>query len=277
MSARNVCSGTRPRWYMSTRASSAPPRRPAARTLMPSAPKSLAVCNAFFMARRNETRRSSCNAMFSATSWASSSGVFTSTMSTYTSLPVLRLSSSLSLSISAPLRPMTTPGRAVRMVTRQRLVARSIKILGTEAVSSFFLSNSRIWRSSVSRAGNSFLPAYHLERQSLLTATRTPIGLVFWPILFVGQSDFYVATALEDRTGRTARLGLKTFEGGGRTGDRFLDMESFGAQLVVVLRVGNGGFQGLGHDARAFAGHDGEDSLRLDGAHALDLTRDLAH
>src|SRR5882672_3413747 len=107
---------------------------------------------------------------------------------------------------------MTTPGRAVRIVTRQRFVARSIKIFGTEAPSSFFFSRSRIWRSSVSSLLNSFLSAYHFERQSLLTATRKPIGLVFWPILFVGQSDFDVATALDDRTGRTTSLGLKTLE-----------------------------------------------------------------
>src|SRR2546430_12241021 len=29
---------------------------------------------------------------------------------------------------------------------------------------------------------NSFFSAYHLERQSLLTAMRRPIGFVFWPI-----------------------------------------------------------------------------------------------
>src|SRR5271163_2940048 len=100
---------------------------------------------------------------------------------------------------------MTTPGRAVKMVTRQRFVARSIKILGTDAVSSFFLSSARISRSSLSSLPNSFLSANHLERQSLLTATRKPIGLVFWPILFVGQSDLDVTAALENRTGRTTR------------------------------------------------------------------------
>src|SRR5580692_3604713 len=136
---------------------------------------------------------------------------------------------------------MTTPGRAVRMVTRQRLVARSIKIFGTEAVSSFFLSSSRISRSSVSNWPNSFLEANHFERQSLLTATRRPIGFVFWPILFVGQSDFDVATALDDRTGGTARLGSEPFDAGGRPGDGFLDAQTLRLELVVVLRVGNSG------------------------------------
>src|SRR6185369_5883734 len=161
-------------------------------------------------------------------------------MSTYTSLPVILLSSSLSLSISAPLRPMTTPGRAVKIVMRQRLAARSIKIFGTDADSSFFLSSVRISRSSASSLPNSFLPAYHFERQSLLTATRRPIGLVFWPILFVRQSDFYVATALDDRTGGTARLGSEAFDARRRAGDRFLDAQALGLELIVVLGVGDG-------------------------------------
>src|SRR5215472_5800917 len=77
---------------------------------------------------------------------------------------------------------MTIPGRAVRMVMRQRLAARSIRICGTEADSSFFFSSSRISRSSVNSFPNSFLPAYHFERQSLVTATRRPTGFVFWPM-----------------------------------------------------------------------------------------------
>src|SRR5664279_3368879 len=181
----------------------------------------------------------------------------------------MRLSSSLSLSISEPLRPMTTPGRAVKMVTRQRFVARSIKILGTEAVSSFFLSSVRITRSSVSSLLNSFFSAYHFERQSLLTATRKPIGLTFWPILFVGQSDFDVAAALDDRPGGTARLGREPFETGGRSRNRFLDAERFGTKLVVVLRVGDGRMQRLGDEARTFARHDSQNLFGLHRGQAL--------
>src|SRR5438034_9131613 len=77
---------------------------------------------------------------------------------------------------------MTMPGRAVKIVMRQRLAARSIRIRGTDADSSFFLSNPRIARSSPSSLPNSFFPAYHFERQSLVTATRRPTGLVFCPI-----------------------------------------------------------------------------------------------
>ena len=67
---------------------------------------------------------------------------------------------------------------------RQRLAARSIKICGTEADSSFFFRSRRMLRSSVSSLPNSFLFAYHFDRQSWLTARRRPIGLVFWPILY---------------------------------------------------------------------------------------------
>src|SRR5436190_9628684 len=46
---------------------------------------------------------------------------------------------------------------------------------------------SRILRSSASSLPNSFFSAYHFERQSLLTAIRSPIGLVFCPITKAGQ------------------------------------------------------------------------------------------
>ena len=52
-------------------------------------------------------------------------------------------------------------------------------ILGTEAVSSFFFRIPRSIRSSASSLPKSFLSEYHLERQSLVTAMRNPIGLVF--------------------------------------------------------------------------------------------------
>src|ERR1017187_10213537 len=167
---------------------------------------------------------------------------------------------------------MTTPGRAVIIVTRQRLAARSIKILGTAAPLSFFFSRSRISRSSVSSALNSFLLAYHLERQSLLTATRRPIGFVFWPMeLFVGQGDFDVATALDDRPGGTARLGGEPLEARRRARNRLLDSQTFRLELVVVLRVGDGRFQGLGNHPRALARNELQHRLRLQRRETLDL------
>src|SRR5213075_469624 len=87
MSARSVCSGTRPSWYPSTRAISAPPRRPPHLILIPPAPMRMALCTARFMARRNEMRCASWLAMLSATSWASSSGRLISSTLIPTSLP----------------------------------------------------------------------------------------------------------------------------------------------------------------------------------------------
>src|ERR1039457_751392 len=68
------------------------------------------------------------------------------------------------------------------MVMRQREAARSMPILETDAPSSLDLRISRILRSSASNLPNSFFSANHFEVQSLLTATRRPIGFVFWPI-----------------------------------------------------------------------------------------------
>src|SRR3954447_5446815 len=56
MSARSVCSGTRPSEYDSVRAISAPPRRPETWILQPFAPERMALVSARFMARRNATR-----------------------------------------------------------------------------------------------------------------------------------------------------------------------------------------------------------------------------
>src|SRR6266446_6629496 len=63
MSARSVCSGSRPCRYHSLRAISAPFNRPATRTLMPLQPKRSAESTALRIARRNATRFSSCSAI----------------------------------------------------------------------------------------------------------------------------------------------------------------------------------------------------------------------
>src|ERR1051326_8943658 len=105
---------------------------------------------------------------------------------------------------------MTLPVRAVRIVMRQRLAARSIRICGTEADSSFFLSNSRIWRSSVNSLPNSFLPAYHLERQSRFTAIRRPIGFVFCPIR-LGMAKWINGLLKNRREMPTGKSALQVF------------------------------------------------------------------
>ena len=174
---------------------------------------------------------------------------------------------------------MTTPGRAVIIVTRQRLVARSIKILGTEAVSSFFFSSSRISRSSVSSLPNSFLLAYHFERQSLLTATRRPIGFVFWPMkLFVGQGDFDVATALDDRPGGTARLRRETLEARRRTGNRFLDAQGLsGRSLLLFSALAMAECSVLATKRAPLRGTMASTACACKRGQALDLAHDFAH
>ena len=103
------------------------------------------------MARRMETRRSICWAMFSATSWASISGLRISTMFTCTSEPVIFPISVRSLSMSAPFLPITTPGRAVWMVIRAFLAGRSMTMRETPAWARRSRRKSRILRSSWSR------------------------------------------------------------------------------------------------------------------------------
>ena len=79
-----------PSRYHSVRAISAPPKRPAQLIRTPNAPSLIADCTACFIARRNPTRRSSCWAIFSATSFASISGLRTSTIFRLTSPPIRR-------------------------------------------------------------------------------------------------------------------------------------------------------------------------------------------
>ncbi len=112
---------------------------------MPFEPNFIAVETAFFMARRNATRRSSWVATFSATSCALVSALRTSCTSMKTSLSVKawtpgNLVSPLAavfklpvfkISMPLPPLPITMPGRAVKTMTLALLAARSIS---TEAM-----------------------------------------------------------------------------------------------------------------------------------------------
>jgi hypothetical protein len=71
-------------------------------------------------------------------------------MSINTSRLVRFWSSVLSFSISAPLRPMTMPGRAVRMMKRSLLPGRSISTELTPAAFSFSRSSALSLTSSTS-------------------------------------------------------------------------------------------------------------------------------
>ena len=146
---------------------------------MPWAPSRTADCTARFMARRNATRRSSCWAINSATSVASSSGFLISMMLMTTSLAVILATCLRSFSMSAPFLPITTPGRAEWTVTRHFLCGRSITIFDTAACFSAVMSSLRIFMSSCSSVPYSFLPANQRESQVRLMPSRRPIGLTF--------------------------------------------------------------------------------------------------
>src|SRR5438309_5861018 len=182
MSARSVCSGTRPSWYPSVRAISAPPRRPAHLILIPCAPRRIALCTARFMARRNEMRWLSWCTTLSPTSCALSSGRLISSTLSPTSLPVSCASSSRSLSTSAPRLPITTPGRPVCTVTVTFPGLRSMCTSAIAACESRAFRYLRIRSSSFRSSGKSRRAKYR-ERHGLMIPSRNPYGCVFWPTL----------------------------------------------------------------------------------------------
>jgi len=95
-------------------------------------------------------RFSSCWAIESATSWASTSGLRISSMLRPTSPPIIRRRSARSVSMSSPFLPMTTPGRALWIVIRALRAGRSIEIFATDACDSFLRRYSRTRMSSFS-------------------------------------------------------------------------------------------------------------------------------
>src|SRR5258708_3568098 len=254
MSARSVCSGTRPSRSHPRRAIAAPPSRPEQLMRMPSAPRRMADCTARFMARRNATRRSSCWAIDSATSLASSSGLRISMMLRTTSLSVSFATALRSFSMSAPFLPMTTPGRAEWIVTRHFLCGRSITILDTAACLSCLVNASRISMSSCKSLPYSFLPAYHRESQVRLMPRRRPVGLTFWPIggslgarLDLTNHDRQVREQLENLAGAAAAAGVKALDD-----EAFADMgarhhEIVDVEIVIVLGIRNGRLEALAH------------------------------
>src|ERR1700720_2542859 len=255
MSARSVCSGTRPSRYHSMRAISAPPRRPEQLIRMPSAPRRIADCTARFMARRNATRRSSCCAIDSATSVASSSGLRISTMLMTTSEAVISATRLRSLSMSAPFLPITTPGRAEWIVPRHFLCGLSMTIFEIAACLRFFMSVARIAMSSCRSFPYSVRPANQRESQVRLTPSRRPIGLTFCPIAFslrprggrtgFPNNDRQMRERLTNAPGASPRARAKPLQDHrvadvGRGDDQIVDIE-----IVVILGVGDRALEGL--------------------------------
>ena len=111
-----------------------PFRRPEDMILIPRAPSRIAFCIARFMARRNMMRFSSCWVIESAISCASTSGLRTSSMLTATGTPRRRPSSAFRFSMSSPFLPITTPGRAEKIVMRAFLAGRSMRMRETAAL-----------------------------------------------------------------------------------------------------------------------------------------------
>src|SRR3954468_23803331 len=249
MSARSVCSGTRPSRYHSRRAISTPFRRPELITLMPWAPRRIAFCIARFIARRNMIRFSSCWAIESEMSCASISGLRISLMLSPTSLPIILRRSVRSVSMSSPFLPMTTPGRALWMVMRAFFAGRSIVMRPTDACASFFFRYSRTLMSSFRVGAKFLLLAYHFDDQLRLTESRNPVGCIFCPMngsLFaVADDDVNVAGLLQDHVAATLGARGEAAKARGLVDADRLDLELVDVRTLVVLRVGDGREQHL--------------------------------
>src|SRR3984893_14099395 len=255
MSARSVCNGTRPSRYHSIRAISAPPRRPEQLIRIPSAPRRIADCTARFIARRNATRRSSCCAIDSATSVASSSGLRISTMLMTTSDAVISATRLRNLSMSAPFLPITTPGRAEWIVTRHFLCGRSITIRATAACFSSLCRISRILTSSCSSLPYSFLPANQRESHVRLMPRRSPIGLIFSPIVLsraplgarldLTNDDRQLREWFKDTARAATAARCETLHHDAVADMRLGDDQIVDIEVVVVLGVGDRRFQAL--------------------------------
>jgi hypothetical protein len=150
--------------------------RPEDISLMPWAPRRIAFCIARFMARRNMMRFSSCWVIESAISCASTSGLRISSMLTATGTLRRRVSSAFRFSMSSPFLPITTPGRAEKIVMRAFFAGRSIRMRDTAALFRRFLRYSRTFRSSASMVAKFWFDAYQREDQLRVTGRRKPIG-----------------------------------------------------------------------------------------------------
>ena len=149
MLARRVCNRTRPSRAHSVRAISAPLSRPAIIILQPSIFMRIAVAKVRFIARRKATRRSNCEAMFSAINCASISGRLISLMLIAMSFLNLLRRLLRILSTSSPLRPIMIPGLAVKILILVFFEARSTSIFEIEAFFKRFLTKCWMSRSSL--------------------------------------------------------------------------------------------------------------------------------
>src|SRR5919202_6009274 len=231
MSARRVCRGTRPQRSHSRRLISDPPSRP-----------------------------DTWSAMLRATRNASSSGWRISWMVTRMRLPVIASSVRRSSSTLTPLLPMTMPGLAAWMVTVIMLAERSISTLATPASAMRVMMCWRTLMSSSSRVEYSRPVANQRPSQSLtersptLTPRRKPVGCTFCPIALsgplLGNDHGDVARALQDLVDAAAGAGSPALQGAALVGRAGGDDQIVRVHVEVVLRVGHGRLDRLGHRER---------------------------
>ena len=152
--------------------------------------------------------------MLSAISFASISGFRTSSILTATGTPNCLPSSRLRFSISSPFFPMTTPGRAEKIVILALLAGLSIKTRETDAFFNFFLRYSRTFISSANMPAKSLSLAYQREDQLRLIDKRKPVGLIFCPIfsrsLSITNRNVHMARWFSDLVTATFSAGCKT-------------------------------------------------------------------
>ncbi|EJX03487.1 hypothetical protein EVA_08408 [gut metagenome] len=149
--------------------------------------------------------------------------------------------------ISAPPLPMTIPGFAHQILTFRRgapdwlSTVRSISILGTPAPYSCFFSCLRILWSSTRVSPNSFLEVNQRLSQSLMTPTRMPWGLTFWPIvftslLFLFQHNSNMAGALQDTECTALCAGTNALQGGAGSDEALGHIQAVLVHIMIVFR-----------------------------------------
>src|SRR5690349_15206777 len=162
---------------------------------------------------------------------------------------MMRRSSALSASISSPFLPITTPGRAEKMVMRASFAGRSISTRPTEACASLPLRKSRTLMSSASIGAKVRLFAYHLELQLRLTASLKPTGLIFCPMAaLVSDGNEDVAAVLQHAVAAALGARLEALEEHAALDVHDLHLEGVDVRAVVVLRIGDRGLQHFADD-----------------------------
>src|SRR5665811_420068 len=116
--------------------------------------------------------------------------------------------------MSSPFFPITTPGRAEKIVIRAFLAGRSISTRDTDAFFNLALRYSRTLMSSASIPAKSRSLAYQRDAQFRLIDRRKPVGLIFCPIfswpLSVTNRHVHMARGFSDLVATTFSAGRET-------------------------------------------------------------------